>query len=126
MHNSIGESKMMKCGMRATIVEYANYDDIAVKFDDGTVVRHVSKSLFARGTIPNPNIKEEVKKHAQHKKMSYVGRTKMMKCGVKATVIEDLGYKDITVQFEDGIIRKHRRRDHFDLGKIAHIPDING
>ena len=126
MHTSIGESKMMKCGMRATIVEYANYDDIAVKLDDGTVVRHVSKNLFARGTIPNPNIKEEVKKLAQHKRMSYVGRTKMMKCGVKATVLEDLGYQDITVQFEDGIIRKHRRRDHFDLGKIAHIPDING
>ena len=31
--------------------------------------------------------------------------------------------KDITVQFEDGLIRKHRRRDHFDLGKIAHVPD---
>jgi hypothetical protein len=46
-----------------------------------------------------------------------------MKCGLKATVIEDFGYKDITIQFEDGLIRKHRRRDHFDLGKIAHITD---
>ena len=47
----------------------------------------------------------------------------MMNCGLRATVIEDFGCKDITVQFEDGLIRKHRRRDHFDLGKIAHVPD---
>lgn len=54
---------------------------------------------------------------------SYVGKTKIMNCGMKATVIEDFGCKDLTVQFEDGLIRKHRRRDHFDLGKIAHVSD---
>ena len=57
------------------------------------------------------------------KKDSYVGKTNIMNCGLKATVIEDFGCKDLTVQFEDGLIRKHRRRDHFDLGKIAHVPD---
>ena len=48
-----------------------------------------------------------------------------MNCGLKATVIEDFGCEDLPVQFEDGLIRKHRRRDHFDLVKIAHAPDIS-
>lgn len=126
IHTAVGESKIMNCGMRATIVAYANYDDISVQFDDGTLIEHISKNRFTRGTILNPNITEKVITHSQYTKNSYVGRTNMMKCGMNATVIEDLGCKDITVQFEDGLIRKHRRRDHFDLGKIAHIPDLNG
>ncbi len=49
-----------------------------------------------------------------------VGMTLMMNCGLKATVIEDFGYKNITVQFEDGLIRRHRARDKFLSGKIGH------
>ncbi len=41
----------------------------------------------------------------------------------KATVIEDFGCNDITIQFEDGLIRKHRRRDKFREGNIAHYRD---
>lgn len=124
-HTAIGEMRKMSCGMFATIVAYVNYDDITVQFEDGTIVEHVSKSRFLRCSIQNPNIKEEPPARSSYSKISYVGKTNMMKCGLKATVIEDFGCKDITVQFEDGLIRKHRRRDHFDLGKIAHIPDIN-
>lgn len=52
-----------------------------------------------------------------------VGMTLMMNCGMEATVIEDFGYKDITVRFEDGLIRHHRRRDKFIKGSIAHCQD---
>jgi len=127
VRSAIGESKMMKCGMTATIIAYVNYDDISVKFEDGTIVEHIRKDRFTNGTIKNPNMPAEKSisssKIAYAKKDSYVGKTNVMNCGLKATVIEDFGCKDITVQFEDGLIRKHRRRDHFDLGKIAHIPD---
>lgn len=124
---AIGETRMMKCGMEATIVSYFNYDDVSVQFEDGTLIEHISKRKFAEGSIKNPNILinrgEKSKKRAVNSKLTYVGRTNTMKCGMKATVIEDLGYKDITVQFEDGLVRRHRRRDHFDLGKIAHVQD---
>lgn len=52
-----------------------------------------------------------------------IGMTLMMNCGMKATVIEDFGYTDITVRFEDGLIRHHRRRDKFLKGAIAHCRD---
>lgn len=127
VHSAIGESKMMKCGMTATIIAYVNYNDISVKFEDGTIVEHIRKDRFTNGTIKNPNMPTEKSISSAQivyaKKDSYVGKTNVMNCGLKATVIEDFGCKDITVQFEDGLIRKHRRRDHFDLGKIAHVPD---
>jgi hypothetical protein len=47
----------------------------------------------------------------------------MMNCGMRATVIEDFGCNDITVKFEDGLIRKHIRRDKFREGKVAHVSD---
>ena len=47
----------------------------------------------------------------------------MMNCGMKATVIEDFGCNNITVQFEDGLIRRNKRRDKFREGKIAHRED---
>ena len=127
VHSAMGESKMMKCGMSATIIAYVNYDDISVEFEDGTIVEHIRKDKFTNGTIKNPNIPAEkgisTAKAVYARKDSYVGKTNVMNCGLKATVIEDFGCKDLTVQFEDGLIRKHRRRDHFDLGKIAHVPD---
>lgn len=126
VHPAIGQTKMMKCGMMATIIAYTNYEDITVEFEDGTKVEHVGKNKFTNGMIKNPNLYTEKKSTAKSvykRKSSYIGKTKFMNCGLKATVIEDLGCKDITVQFEDGLIRKHRRRDHFDLGKIAHNID---
>ncbi len=50
---------------------------------------------------------------------SYVGYTKTMNCGIKATVIEDFGCNDVTVRFENGAIRQHIRRDHFRDGKVS-------
>lgn len=51
---------------------------------------------------------------------SAVSESVKMKNGMMATVIADYGYKDITVQFEDGTIREHCRRDKFRAGSIAH------
>ena len=54
-------------------------------------------------------------------RISYKGKTQKMKCGLNATVIEDNGYYDITIEFEDGLVRHHCRRDKFNEGSIAHI-----
>ena len=50
----------------------------------------------------------------------WVGRSKKMNCGLVATIIEDFGYHDITIQFEDGLIRYHCRKDRYKDGAIAH------
>ena len=31
----LGETRMMKCGMEATIIRYGRYDDIDIRFEDG-------------------------------------------------------------------------------------------
>ena len=56
----------------------------------------------------------------KEKTFSWIGETKMMNCGLTATIIEASGYHDITIQFEDGLIRHHCRKDRFNNGSIAH------
>ena len=36
----LGETRMMKCGMEATIIRYGGATDIDVRFEDGTVVKN--------------------------------------------------------------------------------------
>ena len=38
--NRLGETRMMNCGMKATIIRYGKADDIDVRFEDGAVVEH--------------------------------------------------------------------------------------
>ena len=50
----IGEQKIMKNGLLATIVGYRNNYDIDVEFEDGVVAQHKKYSLFVAGSIGYP------------------------------------------------------------------------
>ena len=113
MINRLGETRMMNCGMEATIIRYENARDIDIRFEDGTVVEHRQYDQFKKGGIANPNIKT-----------SRLGETRMMNCGMEATIIRYNTSKDIDVRFEDGTIVKHRTYDKFEKGKIAN-PNFN-
>ena len=104
----LGEVRMMNCGMEATVIRYENYKDIDVRFEDEAVAVHRQYSQFKKGKIANPNIKT-----------SRLGETRMMNCGMEATIIRYNTSKDIDVRFEDGTIVKHRTYDKFEKGKIA-------
>ena len=52
------------------------------------------------------------------KRRSLIGQTKRMNCGMKATVVEDFGCNNITVQFEDGSIKKKCKKEQFHRGSI--------
>lgn len=106
--NCLGETRMMNCGMEATIIRYSRHDDIDVRFEDGTVIEHRQYNQFERGNIANPNFKA-----------SRLGETRMMKCGMKATIIRYGKYTDIDVRFEDGTIIEHRQYIQFKKGGIA-------
>ena len=56
----------------------------------------------------------------QKKKYSILGQKAVMKCGLEAEVIEDFGWNDITVRFNDGYTTYHRERNAFRNGKISH------
>ena len=51
---------------------------------------------------------------------SIFGTKREMCCGMECTVIEDNGYKDITVQFTDGTIVAKTTREKFKMGNIKH------
>lgn len=107
--NRLGETRMMNCGMEATIIRYGKAIDIDVRFEDGTVVKHKSYSKFQKGGIANPNIKA-----------SRFDETRMMSCGIEATIIRYGGATDIDVRFEDGVIKEHVVYSKFKKGSIAH------
>ena len=105
----LGETRMMNCGMEATIIRYNGVHDIDVRFEDGTVVEHKAYSKFKKGGIANPNIKA-----------SRFDETRMMSCGIEATIIRYGGATDIDVRFEDGVIKEHVVYSKFKKGSIAH------
>lgn len=65
------------------------------------------------------NEKSMVHKSSVYEK--YIGLTKKMNCGLKATVINYKDCKNLTIQFEDGLIKSGVRSDHFMEGKVKHV-----
>ena len=110
--NCLGKTKMMSCGMKATIIRYGGCNDIDVRFEDGTIVKHRTYDQFKKGSIAHPNTKVSAKDR--------LGKTRMMNCGMKATIIRYGKCMDIDVRFEDGAVVKHKRYSTFEKGKIAH------
>ena len=108
----LGETRMMNCGMEATIIRYGGATDIDVRFEDGTIVEHKSYAPFKKGEIANPNIKTSAE--------NCLGETHMMNCGMEATIIRYGKYTDIDVRFEDGTIVEHKSYASFKKGEIAH------
>ncbi len=56
----IGESRKMKCGLTATIIEYFTTKNITVQFEDGTILKNKKYSRFLEGSIRNPNLKQKI------------------------------------------------------------------
>ena len=108
----LGEAREMKCKMEATIIRYGSAKDIDVRFKDGAIAKHKTYNLFKEGGIANPNIKTftEVR----------LGETRMMNCGIEATIIRYGRCDDIDVRFEDGAVAKNKAYGEFKRGKIAH------
>ena len=104
----LGETRTMNCGMEATIIRYGNATDIDVRFEDGAVTKHKAYKEFGNGKIANPNVKDRL------------GETRMMNCGMEATIIRYGNNTDIDVCFEDGAIVEHKAYDAFKKGGIAH------
>ena len=108
----LGETRMMNCGMEATIIRYNTNKDIDVRFKDGTLVKHRQYREFKKGEIANPNIKASAENR--------LGETKMMNCGMEATIIQYKNAMDIDVRFKDGTVAEHKVYNAFEKGNIAH------
>ena len=104
----LGETRMMNCGMKATVIRYGGAKDIDVRFEDGKVAVHKAYSAFKRGKIANQNFNPRL------------GETRMMNCDMEAAIIRYNTYKDFDVRFEDGAIATCKDYKRFRKGGIAH------
>lgn len=102
----VGKTVLQNCGMKATCIVDRGGKDIDVQFEDGFVVQHRNRYEFLKGTIQNHNMS------------SCFGQTIDMNNGQKATCIRYLAHDDIDVQFEDGTIVEHTRKDYFVNGSL--------
>ena len=55
----LGETRMMNCGMKATIIRYGKYTDIDVRFEDGDVVEHKTYKAFKDDNIAHRLISQK-------------------------------------------------------------------
>ena len=106
----LGETRMMNCDMEATIIRYGNSKDIDVRFEDGTTAKCKGYEEFKKGGIAHPSTVAE----------NRLGETRMMNCGMEATIIRYNGVHDIDVRFEDGTVVEHKSYSKFKKGGIAH------
>ena len=106
----VGEKRMMKCGLEATIIRYGGSMDIDVQFEDGQVVYHRNYNNFIKGSIAPPTYP---------RKIDRTGEKRMMNCDLEATIIRYGSCHDIDVQFEDGQVVYHKEYSSFKKGKIA-------
>lgn len=98
-----GERRIMNCGMEAEIIEYNNSGDITVRFDDGAIVANRCYSHFYQGEIKNPNFSTHSSRPGCVPfKEKYIGLTKMMKCGMEATIVDYVTCRKIKIRFSDG------------------------
>ena len=109
-----GETGTASDGSPIKIAAFRGYDDIDVEFADGTVSKHRQYMQFRRGEIRSPNAP-----HGLSRAKSRVGETRVMKNGRQAAVIAYRNNKDVTIQFESGVVREHMCYSNFVKGDIG-------
>lgn len=109
--NRVGEQAINNSGIAMTIIEYRSCNDIDVQFEDGTIRRNVSYDRFKKGTI----------KYS----ISKVGEQAIAPNGLQMKIIAYRKYRDIDIEFENGVIVKHKSYNNFKSGYIKDIKHTN-
>lgn len=91
------ETKIMNCGLPATIVDYRASDDIDVEFPGNKILKGVQYNTFTKGALLPPGYREE-KKREKEEVVVTANNGQKMKC------IAYYSSDDVDIQFEDGTI----------------------
>lgn len=97
----VGESTTNVQGLKMTITEYINRRDIAVRFEDGTELKHRRYEKFLKGRIQNPNYKFKAGRVPHN---FHIGEEITNRYGEHMKIIEYTNYDHIKVQFDDDTI----------------------
>lgn len=106
----IGQKKIMNNGQEATIIKMDDYRHITVQFDNG-ICTDASIDRFKDGTIAIP------------RQIRHIGETVMQKNGHMATLTQYIDKNNITIRFDNGIVRKHAAYASFKNGICGFYED---
>ena len=100
----LGESKVMKCGLLCTIIEYNNYNNVIVEFENNNGTKKITYNQFLKGNVkPIENI---------------IGEVRIMNDGNECKVVEYKNKKNIIVEFTDTKERVKASYHNFKRGGI--------
>lgn len=118
-NNKLGLIRTMNNGQLAKVISYRRYNDIDVKFEDGTVVKNKQFYAFMKGAIRNPNCTNHYCSNTIISRFSdCLGEAKIMDNGQTAKIIRLGDYGFVDIEFEDGTILKNKRYENFKMGSI--------
>lgn len=115
----LGETGVNNQGVKMTIVEWRNAIDIDIQFEDGQI-KKTRYDHFRDGTVSHH--KYHINSTQEKNKLYKVGEQVFNTQKQKMTIVAYRSYRDIDVQFEDGVIREHCDYSSFKRGQICH-PD---
>lgn len=103
-----GQSLTYNDGRPCTCIAYRSSSDIDVEFEDGSKLLSIqSNMLTGWKKVHNSSLS----------RVRCLGVSIPMKCGLTATCVAYRDYKDIDIQFEDGVIVMGTYRTSFYLGR---------
>ena len=94
----LGKVYVNNQGLKMRIIEYKNANDVTVEFEDGAL-RKAALINLKNGCVRHPN---NLRKTSDE----YLGKVFVNNQGLKMKVIEYKNNNDVTVEFEDGALRK--------------------
>lgn len=122
----IHETNVSRSGQKIEIIDYITYQDITVKFEDGTIVKHKKYTDFKNGKISNPSVKsKKAFTISKRDNKNYIGQMNIANNGQEMTIIDYFSPTNINVKFEDGTIVKNKNYQEFKRGNIANPNFIN-
>lgn len=108
----LGMSQKMSNGMIATIIKYRNANDLDIKWENGEIQNIKSLAHFREGKIAIAS------KNNTSKALQRIGESRIMNCGLKATIVQYNKAHDISIQWDDGLIQSHKYYTDFINGTI--------
>ena len=92
------EVRINNQGLKMKILRYRNSKDIDIEFEDGYISYNKQYNSFKKGMIENPNYKNS-------QIIDRTGEKRLNNQGLNVTIIKSEGSNNITVQFDDGVIK---------------------
>lgn len=114
----VGQQVRAKNGLMMTLQIYRSSVDVDVQFEDGYLAEHKQYAAFLAGEILNPNVQHANGKMDLAKQRE--GLSKLLNCGITATISKYYRATDIDIEFDSGYSTKHKTFSDFKLGNISH------